>query len=109
LRAELLRRVEKGQAARKARDLDAVRAVDAENVPWLKQVILEYGWPGSSLVGTDGARAAWLLAQHADRDLAFQRQCLDLMATAARQGEASRADLAYLTDGVLLAEGEPQD
>ena len=68
LRAELLRRVEKDQAARKARDLEAVRAVDAENLPWLKQVIAEHSWPGSSLAGTDGARAAWLLVQHADRD-----------------------------------------
>jgi hypothetical protein len=109
LRAELLRRVEKDQAARKARDLEAVRAVDAENLPWLKQVIEEHGWPGSSLAGTDGARAAWLLVQHADRDPVFQRQCLGLMTTAAGQGEASRTDLAYLTDRVLLAEGEPQE
>jgi hypothetical protein len=107
--AELLRRVEKDQVARQAGDWSAVRAVDAENLPWLKQVILEHGWPGSSLAGTDGARAAWLLVQHADQDPAFQRQCLDLMTTAAGQGEASRSNLAYLTDRVLLAEGEPQE
>ena len=40
---------------------------------------------------------------------AFQRQCLDLMTTAAGQGKASHTDLAYLTDRVLLAEGEPQE
>jgi hypothetical protein len=33
LRAELLRRVEKDQAARQAGDWGAVRAVDAENLP----------------------------------------------------------------------------
>jgi hypothetical protein len=109
LRAELLRRVEKDQEARKARDPEAMRAVDAETLPWLKQVILEHGWPGSSLAGTDGAGAAWLLVQHADADPAFQRQCLDLMTTAAGQGEASFASLAYLTDRVLLAEGAPQE
>ncbi len=109
LRAELLRRMEKDQAARKARDLDAVRAADAENLAWLKQVIAAHGWPGSSLARTDGASAAWLLVQHADRDPAFQRQCLDLVTAAAAQGEASRTDLAYLTDRVLLAGGEPQE
>ena len=109
LRAELLRRMAKDQKARKARDMEATREADAENLPWLKQVIAERGWPGSSLAGTDGARAAWLLVQHADQDPAFQRQCLDLMATAAGQGEASRENLAYLTDRVLLAEGEPQE
>ena len=61
------------------------------------------------MVGEDGAHAAWLLAQHADRDPAFQRRCLDLISEAAEAGEASLAELAYLTDRVLLAEGQPQE
>jgi hypothetical protein len=39
----------------------------------------------------------------------FQRKCLDLMTEAAERGEASRAELVYLTDRVLLAEGQPQE
>ena len=109
LRAELLRRMAKDQKARKAMDMKAAGEADAENLPWLKQVIAEHGWPGSSLAGADGAGAAWLLVQHADQDPAFQRRCLDLMTAAAAKGEASRANLAYLTDRVLLAEGEPQE
>lgn len=108
LRAELLRRVEKDQAARRAWDPDAMVEADGENLPWLKGVVAEHGWPGASLVGTDGAHAAWLLAQHADADPAFQRRCLDLMAAAAEAGEATRRELAYLTDRVLLAEGQRQ-
>jgi Family of unknown function (DUF6624) len=108
LRAELLRRMEKDQVARKAPDLDAVLAADAENLPWLKGVLAEHGWPGKSLVGKDGAHAAWLLAQHADADPAFQRRCLDLLAIAAQAGEATAVELAYLTDRVLLHEGQPQ-
>jgi len=108
LRAELLRRVAIDQAARKALDIDGMRQADGENLPWLKAVIAEHGWPGTSLVGTDGAQAAWLLAQHADAEPAFQRQCLDLLTAAVAAGEASERDLAYLTDRVLLAEGQPQ-
>jgi hypothetical protein len=108
LRAELLRRVEKDQAARKALDPDAMREADGENLPWLKAVVAEHGWPGSWLVGADGTHAAWLLAQHADADPAFQRQCLDLMTAAVEAGEATERDLAYLTDRVLLAEGKQQ-
>ena len=108
LRAELLRRTEKDQAARKAMDLDAARAVDDENLPWLKDVIAAHGWPGTSLVGADGANAAWLLAQHMDADPAFQRECLDLLTAAVEAGEATVIELAYLTDRVLLAEGQPQ-
>jgi hypothetical protein len=108
LRAELLRRVEIDQVARKALDTEAMREADGENLPWLKGVLAARGWPGASLVGTDGAFAAWLLAQHADADPAFQRQCLDLLAGAVEAGEATKRELAYLTDRVLLAEGRPQ-
>ena len=108
LRAELLRRMEKDQVARKALDSEAMRDADGENLPWLKGVIAAHGWPGASLVGTDGAHAAWLLAQHADADPAFQRQCLDLLTVAVEAGEARMRELAYLTDRVLLAEGKPQ-
>ena len=108
LRAELLRRVDKDQVARKALDPDGMREADAENLPWLKAVIAEHGWPGSALVGTDGAHAAWLLAQHADADPAFQRQCLDLLTAAVEGSEARMRELTYLTDRVLLAEGQPQ-
>lgn len=111
LRAELLRRAARDQDARLTaeRDWGLVEAVDADNLPWLKELIAGTGWPGRSLVGEDGAHAAWLLAQHADRDPAFQRACLTLMTEAAGRGEASRAELAYLTDRVLLAEGQPQE
>ena len=108
LRAELLRRTEKDQVARNARDVAAMLAADGENLPWLKGVIAEHGWPGASLVGADGAFAAWLLAQHADADPAFQRRCLDLMTAAVETGEATVRELAYLTDRVLLAEGAQQ-
>ncbi len=69
----------------------------------------EIGWPGQSIVGPDGADAACLLAQHAYRDHVFQRQCLDLITRAAEVGEATPAQVAYLTDHVLLAEGQQQE
>ena len=96
------------QDARLAEDDERYAAVDAENLPWLKAVVAERGWPGSSLVGVDGAHAVWLLVQHATADIAFMRQCLDLLTAAVAAGEASRVDQAYLTDRVLLHEGEQQ-
>ncbi len=83
--------------------------VDAENLPWLKDLIARVGWPGRSVAGEDGADAAWLLVQHADRDPAFQRRCLELLTAAAAKGEATDKHVAYLTDRVLLAEGKPQE
>jgi len=49
---------------------------DADNLLRMKEIIAKYGWTGKSLVGTDGATAAWLLVQHSDRDVAFQRLAL---------------------------------
>lgn len=110
LRAELLRRAGNDQRVRteaKVLALDAME-VDAENTKFLKDVIEKRGWPGSSLVAVDGANAAWLLAQHADADPAFQRRCLDWVQAAYERKEATGQELAYLTDRVMVAEGKPQ-
>lgn len=107
LRAELLRRVAADQEARHGLDAEAMVAADGENLPWLRQVITDVGWPGRSLVGEDGAHAVWLLAQHADRDPAFQHRYLDLLIAAVERGEATIVQQAYLTDRVLLHEGKP--
>lgn len=83
------------------------RRVDSENRTRLEQIVAQHGWPGRALVGDDGAHAAWLLIQHADAWPKFQRKCLDLMLKLPA-GEVSPADVAYLTDRVLLAEGRKQ-
>ena len=103
LRAELRRRVEKDQAARTATDLEAMRAVDAENLPWLKQVIAEHGWPGRTVAGEDGAHRRGCSCRMPPRRPEFHRRCLDLLTAAVEAGEAARRELAYLTDRVLLA------
>jgi Family of unknown function (DUF6624) len=82
--------------------------IDADNTAWLKAVIDIHGWPLRSQVGETGALAAWLLAQHADHDVPFQRRCLVLLQQAVAAGEADAVHLAYLTDRVLCAEGRPQ-
>jgi hypothetical protein len=87
---------------------EQIRAVDATNTARMKAIVQACGWPGRSLVGDDGAQAAWLLVQHADRDPAFQRLCLELLNGAVRAGEADARHHAYLTDRVLLAEGGQQ-
>ena len=71
------------------------------------EIIKENGWPTISMVGTEGALAAFLLAQHADADPTFQRDCLQRM-QAAPEGEVSKNDVAYLTDRVLVNEGKKQ-
>jgi hypothetical protein len=113
LRKELLRRRDTDLAARSAyagapAQMARLMELDEENTAWLKVIVEQAGWPGHSLVGEHAAHAAWLLAQHADLDPAFQRRCLTLLREAVALGEGAPADLAHLTDRVLLASGEPQ-
>jgi len=117
LRDELLRMMEEDQAARmeliRANFKDEaaaerLRAIDTKNTARLKELIAQKGWPGKTLVGKRAANAAWLLVQHADLDPAFQKRCLPLLEKAVAAGEAEGAQLAYLTDRVLVAEKKPQ-
>lgn len=108
--AELMKRMKADQDARLAKPPKVLQMmlIDGENTAWMKQVIEKYGWPDRAMVGREGAQAAWLLVQHADRDPVFQRRCLELLTKAHEKGEASADQVAYLTDRVLLAEGKSQ-
>jgi hypothetical protein len=130
LKVELRRMVEKDQVARKKliewmknsnqtdaealkkrEDLPEIKEVkdlDRKHTARLKEIVDKFGWPGKSLVGSDGAHDAWLLVQHADHDRAFQKRCLQLLEAAAKKDEVSKQDLAYLTDRVLVGEGKKQ-
>jgi hypothetical protein len=114
LRTELLARAGRDQGARQSlgRDFDMqqwdriVEPVDRANTARLREILAEHGWPGHQLVGVEAAHAAWLLAQHAPLDL--QEECLPLLEDAVSRDDASRRDLAYLMDRVLMFRGQPQ-
>jgi hypothetical protein len=74
----------------------------------LKEILDAHGWPGWQLVGRDGANAAWIIAQHADHDVAFQKRCFALLERAVGAGDADPMDLAYLTDRIAVNEGRKQ-
>jgi hypothetical protein len=89
-------------------DMMEMARVDVANTDRLREIVDEFGWPGRSLVGAEGARHAWLLAQHADKQLDFQRRVLALLEDAVAAGEAKPKHLAYLADRVRIAEGRKQ-
>jgi Family of unknown function (DUF6624) len=129
LRQELLQRMRADQEVRKPMlalmqehkgvdpedvkkiDLPAVERmnkIDHENADRMKQIVKDFSWPGKSLVGIDGANAAWILVQHADHDRPFQKQCLELLKEAVKKGEATGEQFAYLTDRLRLGEKKKQ-
>lgn len=115
LRKELLTRGDEDQRVRNA-TIDSgnsaeawkqVEPVDQDNTAWLKRVIASRGWPGISLVGTDGNRAAFLIVQHS-LDVDFQAQMLPILETAYAKRDIDAEELALLTDRVLRKQGKPQ-
>ena len=74
----------------------------------LKEIVEVHGWPTYDLVGEDAASAAWLVAQHADFDVAFQDEALGLLRRAVQDGQADPTELAYLDDRVQVNLGRPQ-
>lgn len=75
---------------------------DRTNTSWLQSVIEEHGWPTKSAVGEDASSQAWLLAQHADHDPAFQLRVLRLIEPLTVSDEVSPKNYAYLYDRVML-------
>ena len=84
-----------------------MQAVHDHNAGRLLQVIEQYGWPGRSLVGEEGAQAAWLILQHAITQPALQRRGLALL-QAAPTGEVHPIEVAMLEDRIRCFEGRGQ-
>ncbi len=117
VQTELAMRVEQDQALRRETTspenmtpalLDRLGAVDFDNTAWMRSLVTRHGWPTVAKVGEKGAGNAWLLVQHADHDVDFQEQCLELLRAAVAQGQASEKNLAYLEDRVAMHRGRPQ-
>jgi hypothetical protein len=85
-----------------------MEAVHRSNAARLRLLIERHGWPGRSLVGDDGAEAAWLIVQHSIAEPPFMRRCLLLMKQAADEGEVLPWQPAMLEDRIRIFEGKPQ-
>ena len=85
-----------------------MEAVHLENAKLLESAIEAIGWPGRSAVGEDGARAAFLILQHAISRPDLQRRGLALVLEAIPLGQANALDAAYLADRIATFEGAEQ-
>jgi hypothetical protein len=102
---ELLRRVDEDQSALSSPE--RFIEISQKNTARLKEIISEIGWPTKSKVGEDASHAAWLIAQHSDYDLDFQKECLELL-KAQPQDEIQLKEIGYLEDRVRVHQGLPQ-
>jgi hypothetical protein len=82
--------------------LRALEDTDIANTQWLAGKIAAEGWPSRPKVGDAASDAAWLLAQHADADPAFQVLALRLMTPLVPSGAVNTRNFALLTDRLQL-------
>ena len=77
---------------------------DRANTEWLKADVKDNGWPRLSREGPKMAEDAWLLIQHADHDVAFQREVLPLLEALLPSKDVAPQAYALLYDRVATAE-----
>jgi hypothetical protein len=80
---------------------------DEKRTRRLKEIVEKYGWAGRTLVGTEAAACAWMIAQHSDWNVVVQRQLLNEMKKMP-PCEVEPTNLAELTDRVLNNESKNQ-
>ena len=116
LRAELIERGERDQEIRRAfQKPDAVseeiqeqmKAIDADNVAFLVELLAEVGWIDPGRFGSEASRAAWLIVQHSG-DLALMSAVLPALETAVRESGAGGSNFALLWDRSRIWLGHKQ-
>ena len=78
------------------------------NFPFIKNIADNYNFPGYDLVGKESSNNYWMLVQHSDFDVPFQKRMLKLMKLKVYKKNASGQNYAYLIDRINLNEGKQQ-
>ena len=77
-------------------------ALDADNLQTFKALLDRWGWFDRTAWGEAADREAWLLAQHADGDLPFQKHVLALLEPLVQSGRTDPSHFALLYDRVAV-------
>lgn len=87
-----------------------MEAVHLKNAARLQELLAQNNreWFGKSIVGEDGAEAAWIIVQHAISLPELSRRMLPILQREAEKGEIPLWQVAYLDDRIRSFEGKPQ-
>lgn len=78
------------------------------NAVWLQDRIARAGWFDIESSGEDADGMAFIILQHSDFDVPFQKSGLSLLTGLLAENKTDPQNVAYLTDRVARAEGTPQ-
>lgn len=80
--------------------------LNKKHVAILKNIIRQFGWPSQETFNEDCSFAAWLIAQHANHDLDFQKQARNNVSYLDER--FAPIYWVFLTDRILANENKPQ-
>ena len=107
IKREFLKRLELDQDVRKILNISKMKRLGRDNVVYLKSVLDDIGYPDKTKIGAKASKAAFVMAQHADRDINFQKKYLRLMKKSDPK-YTEKKFIAYLDDRIRVAEGKRQ-
>ena len=84
------------------------KRVDDTNLRTFKRLLDHWGWFDRRVWENDADQQAWLLTQHADDDLPFQKRVLSLLEPLVPSGGTDPSNFAYLWDRVAVNDHHPQ-
>lgn len=87
---------------------DITLEIQNAHVSKLKSIIESIGWPDKNKVGEKASKGAFIIAQHADFDINFQKQALELMGISLRKQAVQAKYFAYLADRVARNHSDKQ-
>lgn len=83
-------------------------SVFRQNTSIMKNLFYKYGFLDSSSLGKNGAFNFWLIVQHSDFDLNFQKKVLNSMKKSVQKKRTDRSNYAYLFDRVQINSNQKQ-
>ena len=99
IKKQILEIFKKDQEIRKKGTYDIT--IDKENTKRLKKVINKIDWPKSEIFGKKIENFSWVIVQHSDFDIPFQKKCLKLIQKLPNL-KHRKQNIAYLTDRILV-------
>ena len=82
--------------------------LDSLNQVRVEKILKANGWPSPAEVGKEACEAIFMVLQHADRNVGWQKQYLPQVRRAAKAGKIDSADMAMFIDRVRLNTGRKQ-
>ena len=79
---------------------------DSSNLIEIEQIIDQFGWPGTDMVGKKGNKTVWLVIQHADVET--QLKYLPLFKQSVKEGKTAAVYLALTIDRIAMQQGKKQ-